>query len=189
MTGASTTAYRVQLAPLPMVINADGLPIANSHVVEIIFPGDVIETALGKVNTTKALRQISPWCSRSGDPQASAQELPIVRSRTAAITDPTGSAGRTRSHCSSFNPCRSKMTLPSSALNSPNPEKWITKRSHALARLCTFSSGPGPEDAVVSNVIKGLIEGQDGSAHVVDLFHFRRCDQKRSLTSSLVLSR
>lgn len=44
-------AYRVQLVPLPMVINADGLPVANSHVVEIIFPGDVIETALGKVNT------------------------------------------------------------------------------------------------------------------------------------------
>jgi hypothetical protein len=44
-------AYRVRLVSLPMVINADGLPVANSHVVEVIFPSDVIETALGKVNT------------------------------------------------------------------------------------------------------------------------------------------
>jgi len=43
--------YRVQLVPQPIVINADGLPVANSHVVEITFPGDAIETALGRVNT------------------------------------------------------------------------------------------------------------------------------------------
>ncbi|MEG3174042.1 hypothetical protein U1708_17675 [Sphingomonas sp. ZB1N12] len=43
--------YRVQLVPQPIVIDADGLPVANSHVVEITFPGDTIETALGRVNT------------------------------------------------------------------------------------------------------------------------------------------
>ncbi|MEG3167907.1 hypothetical protein U1737_06825 [Sphingomonas sp. LB3N6] len=43
--------YRVQLVPQPIVIDADGLPIPNSHVVEITFPGDTIETALGRVNT------------------------------------------------------------------------------------------------------------------------------------------
>lgn len=43
--------YRVQIVPQPMVINADGLPVANSHVVEIIFPGDAIETALGPMST------------------------------------------------------------------------------------------------------------------------------------------
>jgi len=43
--------YRVQLVPQPIVINADGLPVANSHVVEITFPGDAIETVLGRVNT------------------------------------------------------------------------------------------------------------------------------------------
>ena len=43
--------YRVKLTPLPMVIDADNQPVPNSHVVEINFPGDAIETALGKVNT------------------------------------------------------------------------------------------------------------------------------------------
>lgn len=36
--------YRVKLTPLPMVIDADNQPVPNSHVVEINFPGDVIET-------------------------------------------------------------------------------------------------------------------------------------------------
>jgi len=43
--------YCVQLVPQPIVIDADGLPVPNSHVVEITFPGDAIETALGRVNT------------------------------------------------------------------------------------------------------------------------------------------
>lgn len=51
MSRTHMPAYRVQLLPFPMVIDADGLPVANSHVVEITFPGDAIETALGKVNT------------------------------------------------------------------------------------------------------------------------------------------
>jgi hypothetical protein len=34
-----------------MVIDADGLPVPKSHVVEIMFPGDTIDTTLGKVNT------------------------------------------------------------------------------------------------------------------------------------------
>jgi hypothetical protein len=43
--------YRVQLVPQPIVIDVDGLPVPNSHVVEITFPGDAIETTLGRVNT------------------------------------------------------------------------------------------------------------------------------------------
>lgn len=43
--------YRVQLVPQPIVIDVDGLPVPNSHVVEITFPGDAIETAMGRVNT------------------------------------------------------------------------------------------------------------------------------------------
>ena len=35
-----------------------------------------------------------------------------------------------------------------------------------------FSLGPGPEDAVVGDMVEGLIEGQDASAHVVDIFPF-----------------
>ena len=43
--------YRVQITPRPIVIDTDGLPVPNSHVVEISFPGDTIETMLGRVNT------------------------------------------------------------------------------------------------------------------------------------------
>lgn len=43
--------YRVQLMPQPIVIDTDGLPVPNSHVVDITFPGDTVETALGRVNT------------------------------------------------------------------------------------------------------------------------------------------
>lgn len=45
------SAYRVKLVPYPMVIDVDGAPVPNSHVVEITFPGDTIETMLGPVNT------------------------------------------------------------------------------------------------------------------------------------------
>jgi len=44
-------SYRVQLLPRPIVIDADGLPVPNSHVIEIVFPGDAIETVLCRVNT------------------------------------------------------------------------------------------------------------------------------------------
>lgn len=47
----SAPPYRVQLTPRPIVIDAAGLPVSNSHVVEITFPGDVIETMQGRVNT------------------------------------------------------------------------------------------------------------------------------------------
>jgi hypothetical protein len=47
MTNSDVPAYRVQLLPAPIVIGADGLPVANSHVVEIVFPGDTIDTTLG----------------------------------------------------------------------------------------------------------------------------------------------
>jgi hypothetical protein len=51
MSPAASPIYRVQLVPSPIVVDADGLPVANSHVVEIVFPGDMIETTLGKVST------------------------------------------------------------------------------------------------------------------------------------------
>ncbi|MET3762083.1 hypothetical protein [Sphingomonas sp. UYEF23] len=47
----SAPSYRVQLIPRPIVIDTAGLPVANSHVVEITFPGDAIETMQGWVNT------------------------------------------------------------------------------------------------------------------------------------------
>lgn len=43
--------YRVKIAPRPTVIDADGRAVPNSHVVEIAFPGEKIETTLGPVNT------------------------------------------------------------------------------------------------------------------------------------------
>jgi hypothetical protein len=51
MSPAVSLIYRVQMVPRPTVIDADGLPPANFHVVEIVFPGDMMETTLGKVNT------------------------------------------------------------------------------------------------------------------------------------------
>ncbi|WP_332908842.1 hypothetical protein [Sphingomonas mollis] len=33
------------------MIDADGLPVPNSHVIEITFPVEPIDTAIGKVNT------------------------------------------------------------------------------------------------------------------------------------------
>ena len=51
MSQSNAAPYRVQLHPAPIVIDADGLPVANSHVVEITFPGEPIDTAIGKVNT------------------------------------------------------------------------------------------------------------------------------------------
>lgn len=50
-TGSPANGYRVKLVPSLMVIDADGVPVPNSHVVEITFPGDTIETMLGPVNT------------------------------------------------------------------------------------------------------------------------------------------
>ncbi len=51
MTSPTPPAYRVQLLPAPVVIDADGLPVANSHVLEIVFHGDTTETAAGRVET------------------------------------------------------------------------------------------------------------------------------------------
>ncbi len=42
--------YRVQLIPRPIVIDANVLPVLNSYVVEIAFPGEAIVTLLGSVN-------------------------------------------------------------------------------------------------------------------------------------------
>jgi len=51
MPTAAPPIFQVKLVPQPIVIDANGLPVSNAHVVEIVFPGDVIETNLGKVNT------------------------------------------------------------------------------------------------------------------------------------------
>ena len=51
MTRLSLSFYRVRLTPLPTVIDADGLTVTGAHVVEIVFPGQLIETQLGPVNT------------------------------------------------------------------------------------------------------------------------------------------
>lgn len=47
----SAPPYRVQLSPLPIVVDGDDAPVPDAHVVEITFPGDTIQTALGPVNT------------------------------------------------------------------------------------------------------------------------------------------
>ena len=51
MNDSPAPTYRVQLLPNPIVIDADGLPVANSHVLEIVFRGDTMGTPAGKVNT------------------------------------------------------------------------------------------------------------------------------------------
>lgn len=40
-----------RILPRPFVIDADGFPVPNPHVMETAFPGDAIETALGSANT------------------------------------------------------------------------------------------------------------------------------------------
>jgi hypothetical protein len=46
----SVPPYRVQLIPRPIVIDTSGLPVPDSYVIEIAFPGDAIVTLLGSVN-------------------------------------------------------------------------------------------------------------------------------------------
>ncbi|TCP65088.1 hypothetical protein C8J43_11430 [Sphingomonas sp. PP-CE-1G-424] len=48
---AELMSYRVQIAPRPIVIDDDGLPVPNSHVLEIIFPTDSIDTAAGPTSS------------------------------------------------------------------------------------------------------------------------------------------
>lgn len=43
-------AYRVQITPRLVVIDVDGLPVADAQVLEISFPGDTIETPTGRIN-------------------------------------------------------------------------------------------------------------------------------------------
>ncbi len=42
---------RVQPIPRPIVIDGDGLPVRNSHVIDIAFPCDTTEISLGRVST------------------------------------------------------------------------------------------------------------------------------------------
>jgi hypothetical protein len=43
--------YRVKLLPRLCVIDAQDQPVADAHVLEISFPGDVIHTMHGRMNT------------------------------------------------------------------------------------------------------------------------------------------
>jgi len=43
-------SYRVRIAPLPTVVDNSDVPVGNARVLEIIFPGDTINTAVGRVN-------------------------------------------------------------------------------------------------------------------------------------------
>lgn len=42
--------YRVRIVPSPTVVDSDDAPVAGAQVLEIIFPGDTIEMAIGRVN-------------------------------------------------------------------------------------------------------------------------------------------
>ena len=42
--------YRVRIVPSPTVVDADGNAVANAHVLEISFPGDSVETRIGRTN-------------------------------------------------------------------------------------------------------------------------------------------
>lgn len=42
--------YRVRIAPVPIVIDDSDAPVVGARVLEIIFPGDTIETAAGRIN-------------------------------------------------------------------------------------------------------------------------------------------
>ena len=42
--------YLVRIAPAPTVVNADGGPVAEARVLEIIFPSEVIDTNTGPIN-------------------------------------------------------------------------------------------------------------------------------------------
>ncbi len=56
-------------------------------------------------------------------------------------------------------------------------KNWAVPVNAATLRAFTsklgfvrFPSGPGPEHATVCDVVEGVIEGQDASAHVVNIF-------------------
>lgn len=42
--------YRVRIAPTPTVIDDNDTPVIGARVLEIIFPGDTIDTAAGRIN-------------------------------------------------------------------------------------------------------------------------------------------
>lgn len=44
-------SYRVQIIPAPTVIDEDGQPVHDSHVIEITFPGSAIDTLMGQINS------------------------------------------------------------------------------------------------------------------------------------------
>lgn len=50
-TANPPTSYRVKLISCPIVVDGNGEPVPNSHVIEITFAGDSIETMLGRENT------------------------------------------------------------------------------------------------------------------------------------------
>ena len=43
--------YRVQISPSPIFMDEAGVPVPNSHVLDITFPGSAIETFMGRTET------------------------------------------------------------------------------------------------------------------------------------------
>ena len=49
-SSAVSSDYRVRIAPVPTVIDAEGLPVDQAQVLEISFPGETIDTPIGRAN-------------------------------------------------------------------------------------------------------------------------------------------
>ena len=49
-SNAVASDYRVRIAPVPTVIDPEGLPVDQGQVLEISFPGDPIDTPIGRSN-------------------------------------------------------------------------------------------------------------------------------------------
>lgn len=44
------SGYQVRIAPVPTVIDGEGKPVDQAQVLEIVFPGDTIDTPIGRAN-------------------------------------------------------------------------------------------------------------------------------------------
>ncbi len=43
-------SYRVRIVPSPTIIDDDDAPVIGARVLEIIFPGDTVDTGSGRLN-------------------------------------------------------------------------------------------------------------------------------------------
>ena len=48
--GVAVLPYRVRVLPLPAVIDADGHALIDAHVLEIVFPDEMIDTPAGRMH-------------------------------------------------------------------------------------------------------------------------------------------